>query len=346
MNPLPTARSPRHPLCRAFTAGFAALALIAFAVPLPAQTPAVTGTVEGRVFNSTSGKALVNARITLAGETRAVVTDESGSFRFTGVPAGMARLDIAYLGMEPQSATISVPAGGLVQREFELILSGFARAADVATIKLEKFSVVEEREMSAQAIAMNEQRNAPNLKNVVAIDEYGDRGNENIGEFLLFIPGVSIATSGSEPTTVSLRGFPGNNTGLTVDGGETAGSFNGNSRSLDLREVPMNNVSRVEITKVPTPDMPASGLGGSINLITRSGFEAKKAKLSFNAYTMFHDRSGFTFDGGPRNADTSTSPKYVEPSFDFNYLQPLTKNLAITVGGSRTWRANNKPRRR
>ena len=32
------------------------------------------------------------------------------------------------------------------------------------------------------------------------------------------MPGVSIATSGSEPTTVSLRGFPGANTGLTLDG--------------------------------------------------------------------------------------------------------------------------------
>ena len=45
------------------------------------------------------------------------------------------------------------------------------------------------------------------------IDEFGDRGNENLGEFLLFLPGVSVTTSGSEPTTVAMRGFPGNNTG-------------------------------------------------------------------------------------------------------------------------------------
>jgi hypothetical protein len=38
---------------------------------------------------------------------------------------------------------------------------------------------------------------------------YGFTLDQNIGEFLLFIPGVSIATSGSEPTTVALRGFPG-----------------------------------------------------------------------------------------------------------------------------------------
>ncbi len=101
----------------------------------------------------------------------------------------------------------------------------------------------------------------------------------------------------------------------------------------------MNNVSRVEITKVPTPDMPASGLGGSINLISRNGFEAKQAALNFNAYTMFNNHNGFTFDGGHRNADSSTTARFVQPSFDFNYLNPLTKHLAITIGGARTWRA-------
>ncbi|MBM3852511.1 MAG: hypothetical protein FJ399_05085, partial [Verrucomicrobia bacterium] len=186
--------------------------------------------------------------------------------------------------------------------------------------------------------SMNEQRTAPNIKNVVAIDEFGDRGNENIGEFLLFLPGVSIATSGSEPTTVALRGFPGNNTGLTVDGGEMANSFGGNTRSLDLREMPMNNVSRVEVTKVPTPDMPASGLGGSINLITRSGFESRTPKFHVNAYTMFHNRNGLTFDGGPRNHDEANSPKYIQPSFDFTYQRPVNRKLAFTVSGARTWR--------
>jgi hypothetical protein len=117
-----------------------------------------------------------------------------------------------------------------------------------------------------------------------------------------------------------------------------ATSFAGNSRSLDLREMPMNNVSRVEVTKVPTPDMSASGLGGSINLISRNGFEVKKRRILFNAYTQFHNRNGLTFDGGPRNHNSANSPDFIQPSFDFSYLQPINRNLAITVGGARTWR--------
>ncbi len=308
------------------------LPMVGFAQP-------TAGAIEGRVFNSATGSALANARIKLEGTDRDTITDEGGAYRLGGVPSGPARIAVTYLGMQSESATVNVPAGGAVQREFELKLTGAPPATAAGeTVQLDTFRVVADREMSAQAISMNEQRMSPNIKSVVAIDEFGDRGNENIGEFLLFLPGVSISTSGSEPTTVSLRGFPGNNTGLTVDGGEMAGSFAGNSRSLDLREVPMNNISRVEITKVPTPDMPASGLGGSINLISRSGFETRKPKFSFNAYTMFHNHNGYTFDGGPRNHNAANSPKYIQPSFDFNYLYPLNKHLAITLGGSRTWR--------
>lgn len=306
-------------------------------LPLGAVAQPGTGAVEGRVFNAATGSALANARVRLEGTHREAITDESGSFRLAGLPAGATRLTVSYVGLEAQAATVNVSAGAAVQREFELRMAGAPRAGG-DTVQLETFTVVVDREMSAQAVAMNEQRNAPNLKNVVAIDEFGDRGSENIGEFLLFLPGVSIATSGSEPTTVALRGFPGSNTGLTVDGGEIATSFSGNSRAMDLREMPMNNVSRVEVTKVPTPDLPASGLGGSINLITRSGFETRKPRFGLNVYTQFHNRSGIGFDGGPRNHNDANSPRYIQPSFDFSYQKPINRKLAITVGGSRTWR--------
>jgi TonB-dependent receptor len=306
------------------------------AAPLFGQPTSGSGTIEGRVFNAASGNALVNARVSVQGSGQTAITDEGGNFRLSA-PAGTATLRVSYLGLEPQTATVNVPASGSVMREFELALPGASAAGE--TVQLDAFRVAAAREMSAQAIAMNEQRLAPNIKNVVAIDEFGDRGAENIGEFLLFLPGVSIETSGSEPTTASLRGFPGNNTGLTVDGATMASSFGGNTRSLDLREMPMNNISRVEVTKVPTPDMPASGLGGSINLISKSGFEARKPKLTVDAYTMFHSRNGLTFDGGPRSHAKETSPEFIQPSFNLSYQHPLTKNFAITVGAARTFRA-------
>ena len=295
------------------------------------------GTVEGRVFNATTGSALANARVLVEGTNRETLTDESGNYRLTGVPAGSARVRISYLGFDGQSAAVQVPAGGVIQRDVELSPASSARP-DGDTVKLQEFTVVVDREMSAQAIAMNEQRYAPNIKNVVAIDEYGDRGDENIGEFLRFLPGVALNDSGHVPNEVTLRGFPASTSGVTIDGGDVMGARGGNTRAISLLEVPMSNVSRVEVTKVPTPDMPASGLGGSLNIISKGGFEAKKPAFSYQVYQLFHNRSGLTLDGGPRNHVDALSPKYVEPSFSFSYLHPVNKNFAFTVGGSRTWR--------
>jgi iron complex outermembrane receptor protein len=136
-----------------------------------------------------------------------VLTDEAGAYVLTGVPAGPARLAISYLGFEGQTAAVAVTAGGTATRDFDLAPPGAPRAAG-DTIKLGEFTVVADREMSAQAVAMNEQRAAPNLKSVVAIDEYGDRGDENIGEFLRFLPGVALNDSGPCPTRSRSAVFP------------------------------------------------------------------------------------------------------------------------------------------
>jgi TonB-dependent receptor len=98
------------------------------------------------------------------------------------------------------------------------------------------------------------------------------------------------------------------------------------------------NVSRIEVTKVPTPDMPATGLGGSVNLISRSGFENRHAVLSYEAYTLLNSNNGFTFRGGHRNQTDSVSPRFVHPSLEVSYLKPINKSFAITAGFSSTWR--------
>lgn len=290
------------------------------------------------MFNSASGTALVNARVTLGGTNQAVITDETGSYRLRGVPAGEARISVLYIGMEPQTATVIVSPGGVAQREFELTRpSGDRSLSPGEVVHLDAVTVVVDREMSAQAIAMNEQRYAPNLKNVVAIDEFGNRGLENVGEFLHFLPGVAVDVPGdSGPEALSLRGFPANNSGILLDGGELAGA-RGTTRTVDLRDVPFVNVSRIEVTKVPTPDLPANGLGGSVNLITKGGFENKRPVFSYDASTFFHSSNGLTFDWR-RHHVPAISPRYTEPSFNFSYLRPVNSALAFNIGYSRTWR--------
>ena len=303
-------------------------ALLFAAVPVIAQT---TGSLEGRVLNATNSSALSKARVTLENNQQVVMTDESGFYRLTAIPTGPVRVSVSFLGMQSESAMAMVPAGGSTNLDFKLLL---AKKGD-GIVEMETFKVGSDRFMSADAVATNEQRYSANLKNVVTPDQFGDRGQENIGNMLLFIPGVSIGYSGIHAFDVSVRGLPSNTVGMTIDGGDVATTTD--NRSPNLRAVPMANISRVEVTKVPTPDLWANGLGGTVNLISKSGFDVGRPVFSYQTHFLFHESDGITLKG-ERNQIPLNSAKWKQPNLDLNYSAPINKDLAFTVGVARSWR--------
>lgn len=101
----------------------ASASAFAFTLVAAAQT-APTGAIEGRVFNAATGRALENARVTIEGTAREATTDESGSYRISGVPSGPARVSVAYVGMRTANVGLEVLPGASVQREFELFFAG------------------------------------------------------------------------------------------------------------------------------------------------------------------------------------------------------------------------------
>ena len=320
---------------------FACIAALLLAAGLPAQTDTVaTGTVTGRVFNAATNAALRNARVTVTGTTREIITDSDGAFLFEGVPAGEVRVTVSYIGLATETATLTLSPGGRAERDFDLYRESAARTdgqTEDRTIVLDKFTVVADQELSAQAVALNERLAAPNIKQVVAYDEYGDKGGENIGEFLRYLPGVGIEDGGQLASSVTLRGFPSANTNIQLDGADVAGA-RGNGRTQSVLDIPMANVERVEISKSASPDAPASGMGGSINLITKTAFSAKKPVFNYRTYYIFDSKDGITVDGGPRGLSDKLSPSMKQPSFDFSYILPVNKKFGLTFGGSRTWR--------
>ena len=308
----------------------------------PAAAPATqgAGVLEGRVFNATSGVALGNARITITPGGLTAYSDASGEFRVTNVPPGEVRVSVSYAGMATKTEIASASAGAVTRLTVDLARAAVAgeKSGD-QVVELATFQVTAEREMSAQALAMNEQRAAVNIKNVVAMDEFGNRGDENLGEFLQFLSGVSVSIDGDVgPNGASLRGFSPSFSNVTIDGGSVA-TARGTNRQATTTDVPFSNVSRVEVTKVPTPDQRASGLGGSINLIPSNGFEVKKRVLNYRVSTLFHNTNGASMRWN-RGPNPDASPRYTLPSANVSYQGPLSERFAVTASLYNTWRLN------
>ncbi len=285
------------------------------------------GTIEGRVVNARSGDYLASARITVEGTALETFTDEDGSFRLTHVPVGAARVTTFYTGMPPQTVTVAVTAGQVATREISL---GAAETKpDGTVVKLDEFHVVTSREMDAAALAINEQRFASNIKNVVSTEEFGNVAEGNVAEFLKFLPGVTIDYTGGNARDISINGVPSDNVPVTVDGFSVAAAANlGTNRAVQSDMISINNLSRIEVTYSPTPESQGSALAGSVNMVPRSSFDRSKPSLNASVYYIMRDNArDFEKVPGPKPSPT----RNVHPGFDFAYVAPVNKRFGYTL---------------
>ncbi len=298
-----------------------------------AQTSA-TGIIEGRVANAASGSYLENARITVEGTGLESFTDETGFFRLANVPAGAARVRVFFTGMEAQSMAVNVTAGTTTQHDLNLTTLGDDAGKDPtkSTVKLARYVVAESQQMEGAAIAINEQRFAANMKTVVAADEFGAASEGDAGEFLKFLPGVSMDYLAGDARQVSIGGVEFNYTPVTFGGfGMTNGNQGGTNRGVSLEYMSLNNVSRIEVINSPMPESPGAALAGSINFVPRSAFERAKPQFVFSAYvSMRDDQRALGKTVGPREARTHK----VLPGVEFSYVVPVNKRFGFSVSGT------------
>lgn len=317
---------------RAF--GRACLALAALCVaPLASAQAVSTGTIEGRVLNITSGKYVKNARVTVDGTTLEAFSGEFGEYRLLGVPAGQASVRAVYGGIPPVTQRVAVASGAISEQNFNVGRAESAATKEGDVVKLDEFVVASARETNAAAIATNEQRYAPNIKNVVSSDAFGDVNEGNVGEFLKYLPGISVDYVAADVRTISVSGFASNFTGVNIDGGRMASANSANTnRVFELEQVSINNVARVEVTKVPTADQPMDTLGGSVNLISKSAFEQLRPVFTYKLNLNVHSENRGDILRSTPGPGNKASYKSL-PGFEFNYLAPLTKTFGLVVTG-------------
>ena len=247
-----------------------------------------TGRITGIVTNSSGNAYLEGATVTIDGTTRATITDRRGDFDFGALTAGEYSLRIAYTGMTAATTRVTVTAG---------------QAASVTTALSEDvlimgaFSVVTNR--NADALAVTEQRHAPNVKNVADIAAYGMLNNDNPAELLQLLPGVHGSIFFNETDRVSIRGMNSALNNVQLDGNSFATpSINGsvNDRSSILSTTNTSNIKSAEVIKALTPDRSADAIGGMVNLIQRSALDYPKSAPRFKyrlGGQFVNTRSGF-----------------------------------------------------
>jgi iron complex outermembrane receptor protein len=296
------------------------------------------GTIEGRVLNAVTGDYLGNARLAVEGTSLQTLSNEYGEYRIANVPTGHATLRVFYSGLVSQTVAIEVAAGQTVTRTISLAPAGLAATKEGETLQLDPFLVASSKETNAAEIAINEQRFSPNIKNVLSADEFGGVTEGNVGEFVKFLPGVTINYAGADARTAGVRGMADTSTVVTVDGNAVPPSVAGPAtRAFGFDQLSLNNLARIELTKGPTPDGNADAIGGTINLVSKSAFERSRPEFKYRAYLAMNEQDqrdlhslSFNRTPGPGREPSSK----IRPGVDFSYVNPVNKNFGFTVTGS------------
>ncbi len=240
-----------------------------------ASAQSVAGTLTGRVTDANTKLALAGAHVFIRGTAIEGYTDATGGYVLTGVPAGDQSVEFGYVGYGEflRSATV---------------VNGQATRLDAAfgsdTVKMESFVI--NGSLVGTARAINQQRSAETLTNIIASDALGEFPDQNAAESLQRVPGLALYRDQGEGRFVIIRGINSQYNHVALNGASLATPESG-SRNAPLDVIGTDSLGAVEVTKVTTPDMDPDGLGGSVNLRTRSAFDADGRQASLDVESLY-----------------------------------------------------------
>jgi TonB-dependent receptor len=237
--------------------------------------------ITGRVIDSVMQEPLYAVNIVQKGEYTGTTTNLEGDF-------------ILRLSEEKESITIQLYYIGFETKEIDIALNKDEINLGIITMK-EEFSALDvvtvTSSLEGQQKALNQQRNADNIKNIVSADLIGRFPDLNVAEALQRVPGININRDKGEGSEVSIRGTPANFTTIQINGEQIPSVQQDGQRNESLDLIPSDQLSTMEVTKAPTADMDGDAIGGVVNLRTPT---AKKTKLGLKAESAlgFNDISG------------------------------------------------------
>jgi TonB-dependent receptor len=266
------------------------------------------GAISGKVTDA-SGGTLQGAEIVLEPIGLHAASDAQGQFFMNSLQPGHYAVSVTYVGFSALVKEIDVNAGQSLTVEAKMSLSS------VSTEVL----VTAER-AAGEAEAINRERSADNIVQVLPADVIRSLPNANMADAIGRLPSVTLERDEGEGKYVQVRGTEPRLTNTTIDGINVPSPESG-VRQVKFDAIPADLVESVEINKTLQANMDGDGIGGSVNLVTKTATEHPTVALS----TM----GGYMPILGGRSQ--------VETTGTIGKRFGSSKRFGILVGGSYDW---------
>ena len=282
--------------------------LLMVVVPPQAFGQAERGSIQGRVTDS-SNAVLQGASVTVTPGGMRAVTNTEGEYAIGGLAPGTYTLTVSFVGFKEFTKTVTVAVGPPIRLNPALEVAGQSEMILVTAAR-----------SRGEADQINRARTADNIVQVLSAEVITSLPNANIADALGRLPSVTLERDEGEGKYVQIRGTEPRLSNLTIDGVNVPSPESG-VRQIKLDTLASDLVESIEINKTLQANMDADGIGGSVNIRTKTAGERPTILLSaLGGYTPIIGGRGVSQTGG-------TIGQRFGPD----------KRLGVLIGGTYDW---------
>jgi TonB-dependent receptor len=224
-------------------------------------------TITGRVIDATRA-SLQGAQVQVLPKGVIVVADAQGEFRISDLAPGDYKLVVNYVGFKTSETEVHIQGADMKRVDIPMEVASQAESI-----------VVTADRTHGEAESIERTRNSDNVVQVLSGEVIRSLPNANVADALGRLPSVTLFRDEGEGAYVLIRGTEPRLTNMMING-VTIPSPEATARQVRLDALPAGLVESVEINKTLAPNIDADGIGGSVNLKTKTAGDAPIATLS------------------------------------------------------------------
>ena len=308
--------------------------VLLFVLPTKQTRAQGKGAISGLVTDD-SGAVLKGAQVTLEAPVFNTVTDEQGRFYIIDVSSGSYTLSISYVGFSKFQQSVTVAAGQVANIDAKLKLESQNESILVTAPRV-----------TGEAEAVNIERNADNLIQVLPAEVIRSLPNANLADALGRLPSVTLERDEGEGKYVQVRGLEPRLTNAMIDGVNVPSPEPG-VREVKFDSIPADMVESVQVSKTLQPNMEGDGIGGSVNLVTRVATDQPTISIgSVGGYTPIIHGRGLTEEVGSIGERFGPGKRFgalIGGSYDWNGrgiddIEPVPDVATLPSGQQVSWK--------
>lgn len=287
------------------------LSLMLMSVSVSAQTGGRR--IAGVVIDDSGEEPLPGTTIFIEELKKGIATDEHGDFSFSDIPTGTYTLTVSFMGYRTQTRKVTV--GNERGSKIIIRLKADSKSLDeVVVMGKSEARKIREQAMPISVISMSQIQGTVN----------------NVQDVLAKTAGITVRTMGGVGSTsrISVRGLEGKRIGLFIDGQP----MNDNSDFIDINDIPVEMIDRIEIYKGIVPaKFGGSAVGGAVNIVIKE-YPPKYLDVNYS-YGSFNTHKASVVSKmniAPKGIEFGLGGFYNYSDNNYKMKSPFQEGLTIT----------------